>query len=70
MSFATYRPNVSFENRTVTIISRPLSSTVNLEPFLNGSSGNYVEEMYEAWMNNPKSVHKVDHVVFYFCLAE
>ena len=58
-SFATYRPNVAFENRTVTIISRPLSSTVNLEPFLNGSSGNYVEEMYEAWMNNPKSVHKV-----------
>jgi len=58
VSFATYRPNFSLENRTVTIISRPLSSTVNLEPFLNGSSGNYVEEMYEAWMNNPKSVHK------------
>ena len=29
------------------------------EPFLNGSSSSYVEEMYEAWQQNPASVHKV-----------
>ena len=34
-------------------------SSVNLEPFLNGSSGAYVEEMYESWRKDPKSVHTV-----------
>ncbi|GFS65743.1 2-oxoglutarate dehydrogenase, mitochondrial [Trichonephila inaurata madagascariensis] len=28
------------------------------EPFLNGSSSTYVEEMYKAWLKNPESVHK------------
>ncbi|KAJ3605443.1 hypothetical protein NHX12_027490 [Muraenolepis orangiensis] len=28
------------------------------EPFLNGTSSNYVEEMYYAWLQNPKDVHK------------
>ena len=28
------------------------------EPFLNGSSSVYVEEMYLAWKQDPKSVHK------------
>uniref|UniRef100_A0A673MRC1 2-oxoglutarate dehydrogenase complex component E1 n=1 Tax=Sinocyclocheilus rhinocerous TaxID=307959 RepID=A0A673MRC1_9TELE len=32
---------------------------VAAEPFLNGTSSNYVEEMYYAWLENPKSVHKV-----------
>lgn len=27
------------------------------EPFLSGSSSSYIEEMYNAWLNNPKSVH-------------
>jgi len=27
------------------------------ESYLNGSSGSYVEEMYEAWAHDPKSVH-------------
>lgn len=30
-------------------------------PFLNGTSSNYVEEMYVAWQENPKSVHKVQY---------
>eukprot|EP00795_Rhopilema_esculentum_P008653 gene8653-14668_t len=46
------------------IVTRSLSSTVNLEPFLNGSSGNYVEEMYEAWKHDPKSVHRSWDVFF------
>eukprot|EP00794_Sanderia_malayensis_P012143 gene12143-13396_t len=40
------------------------ASSVNLEPFLNGSSGNYVEEMYESWKRNPQSVHKSWDVFF------
>ena len=34
-------------------------ATAAQEPFLSGSSSNYVEEMYNAWLENPKSVHKV-----------
>ena len=37
--------------------SRPASSGA-AEPFLSGSSGAYVEQMYEAWTQNPSSVHK------------
>jgi len=44
--------------------STPATSVV-AEPFLNGTSSTYVEEMYESWLENPKSVHKV---VAYFCL--
>lgn len=38
---------------------RPYSNQVAAEPFLNGSSSNYVEEMYNAWLEDPKSVHRV-----------
>lgn len=56
---ANYRPTIGLRNVAGPISTRAASSTVNLEPFLNGSSGNYVEEMYEAWRSDPKSVHKV-----------
>ncbi|NXA56202.1 OGDHL protein, partial [Nothocercus julius] len=36
---------------------RYVSSGIS-EPFLSGSNSNYVEEMYYAWLENPKSVHK------------
>ena len=29
------------------------------EPFLSGSSGSYMEAMYESWQRDPSSVHKV-----------
>ena len=29
------------------------------EPFLNGSSSVYVEDMYNSWLQDPKSVHAV-----------
>lgn len=29
------------------------------EPFMNGTSSVYIEEMYRAWVENPESVHKV-----------
>lgn len=38
---------------------RCYTAPVASEPFLNGTSSNYVEEMYYAWLEDPKSVHKV-----------
>ena len=35
----------------------PPESALQQESFLSGSSGSYVEEMYEAWSYDPKSVH-------------
>uniref|UniRef100_A0A7N8WPP6 2-oxoglutarate dehydrogenase complex component E1 n=1 Tax=Mastacembelus armatus TaxID=205130 RepID=A0A7N8WPP6_9TELE len=43
---------------------RCYSAPVASEPFLNGTSSNYVEEMYYAWLENPKSVHKSWDVFF------
>lgn len=39
--------------------ARHLKTPLASEPFLNGTSSNYVEEMYYTWLENPKSVHKV-----------
>ncbi|XP_065574167.1 2-oxoglutarate dehydrogenase complex component E1-like [Artemia franciscana] len=35
----------------------PTANALAAEPFLNGSSSTYVEEMYNAWLMDPKSVH-------------
>ncbi|KAI9543736.1 hypothetical protein NQZ68_008783 [Dissostichus eleginoides] len=43
---------------------RCYTAPVASEPFLNGTSSNYVEEMYFAWMEDPKSVHKSWDVFF------
>ncbi|XP_065652438.1 2-oxoglutarate dehydrogenase complex component E1 isoform X2 [Hydra vulgaris] len=40
------------------------ASSVSAEPFINGTSGSYVEEMYESWQADPKSVHKSWDVFF------
>ncbi|XP_046421044.1 2-oxoglutarate dehydrogenase, mitochondrial isoform X2 [Neodiprion fabricii] len=37
--------------------ARRYNSPVATEPFLNGSSSSYVEEMYNAWLQDPHSVH-------------
>uniref|UniRef100_A0A2C9JG65 2-oxoglutarate dehydrogenase complex component E1 n=1 Tax=Biomphalaria glabrata TaxID=6526 RepID=A0A2C9JG65_BIOGL len=37
---------------------RNLSTQVAAEPFMNGSSSAYIEDMYEAWQRDPNSVHK------------
>ncbi|KJE90257.1 oxoglutarate dehydrogenase [Capsaspora owczarzaki ATCC 30864] len=34
------------------------------EAFLNGTNGNYVEEMYHAWKSDPASVHQSWHAFF------
>lgn len=38
---------------------RTFATQAALEPFLNGSSSVYVEEMYLEWQKNPNNVHKV-----------
>ncbi|MEQ2197845.1 hypothetical protein XENOCAPTIV_004074, partial [Xenoophorus captivus] len=37
---------------------RSLNASVAAEPFLNGTSSNYVEELYYAWLEDPRNVHK------------
>lgn len=34
-------------------------SSAGAEPFINGTSSSYVEDMYESWKLDPNSVHKV-----------
>ncbi|KAG8294253.1 hypothetical protein J6590_107118, partial [Homalodisca vitripennis] len=47
-------------SRASTVIStRHYNSPAAAESFLNGSSSAYVEEMYNAWLADPKSVHVV-----------
>lgn len=38
---------------------RKYNSRAATEPFLNGSTSSYVEEMYNAWLQDPHSVHIV-----------
>uniref|UniRef100_A0A4W6F263 2-oxoglutarate dehydrogenase complex component E1 n=1 Tax=Lates calcarifer TaxID=8187 RepID=A0A4W6F263_LATCA len=44
--------------------ARRLNTSVAAEPFLNGTSSNYVEEMYYAWLENPRNVHKSWDIFF------
>lgn len=39
--------------------TRCYTAPVAAEPFLSGTSCSYVEEMYCAWLEDPRSVHKV-----------
>uniref|UniRef100_A0A4W5RTR3 2-oxoglutarate dehydrogenase complex component E1 n=1 Tax=Hucho hucho TaxID=62062 RepID=A0A4W5RTR3_9TELE len=43
---------------------RSYTASVSAEPFLNGTSSNYVKEMYYAWLENPRSVHKSWDIFF------
>lgn len=44
------------------------AALVAQEPFLNGSSSNYVEEMYLSWKEDPKSVHRVGNCGAILCI--
>jgi len=37
------------------------------EPFLSGSSSNYIEDMYDSWQRDPNSVHKVQWITASVC---
>ena len=45
---------------------RKYVAPVAAEPFLNGSSSVYVEEMYNSWIQDPNSVHKVSIVIYVY----
>ncbi|XP_072851175.2 2-oxoglutarate dehydrogenase-like, mitochondrial isoform X2 [Pogona vitticeps] len=45
-------------DRKMLLPSRSYVSSGLTEPFLSGSNSSYIEEMYYAWLENPKSVHK------------
>lgn len=49
-----------------TVSRRPYMARAAQEPFLNGSSSVYVEEMYRAWVKDPTSVHKVISLQTFF----
>ena len=42
------------------VVGKNYSSTASAEPFLSGSSGTYIEAMYECWQADRTSVHKVN----------
>ncbi|XP_069741536.1 2-oxoglutarate dehydrogenase-like, mitochondrial isoform X2 [Narcine bancroftii] len=46
------------QNNAVLFQSRLYTVLETSEPSLNGNNSNYLEEMYYAWLKNPKSVHK------------
>lgn len=49
---------------TSNVPTRNYASAAQAESFLNGSSGTYTEQMYEAWKKDPNSVHKVKYHLF------
>ena len=56
-------------NRTLSK-NRRYGTAVGAEPFINGTSSSYVEEMYDSWKEDPSSVHKVSclcYAIVWFC---
>lgn len=47
---------------TGVISTRLCSVPASQESFLSGSSANYVEDMYNAWLKDPASVHAVSNI--------
>ena len=52
-SMRQYASTSKISNQQVT------AAAAKAEPFLNGSNSAYVEDMYESWLEDPSSVHKV-----------
>ncbi|XP_025204789.1 2-oxoglutarate dehydrogenase, mitochondrial isoform X5 [Melanaphis sacchari] len=43
--------------QSLPIVENKYSTNVNQEQFLNGTSASYIEDMYNAWLADPKSVN-------------
>uniref|UniRef100_A0A0B7BGB4 2-oxoglutarate dehydrogenase, mitochondrial n=1 Tax=Arion vulgaris TaxID=1028688 RepID=A0A0B7BGB4_9EUPU len=39
-------------------LKRSFGTQASAEPFMNGSSSAYIEDMFESWQRDPNSVHK------------
>jgi hypothetical protein len=62
MARNSLRHNQDFGLRPVAVASSGSVRNYSIqtqESFLNGSSSNYLEEMYNCWLEDPKSVHVV-----------
>lgn len=44
---------------TITISRRWYALPAVADPFLSGSSSTYIEDMYNAWLKDPNTVHAV-----------
>ena len=47
----------ALQSRALSAASPPPPALPAQESYLSGTSGQYVEEMYEAWAQDPGSVH-------------
>jgi hypothetical protein len=65
--FASWLLRSGSECAVMVSSTRHYNAPVQTEPFLNGSSSAYVEEMYNAWLADPKSVHVVSCVQLLWC---
>ncbi|XP_055629734.1 2-oxoglutarate dehydrogenase complex component E1 isoform X2 [Toxorhynchites rutilus septentrionalis] len=56
-SWLIRNPSSKLTNELVAASSVKLYNSAAAEPFLNGSSSNYIDDMYNAWLRDPASVH-------------
>ena len=68
ISSAVSGTNRKYASTTRSSNQQATAAAAKAEPFLNGSNSLYVEDMYESWLENPSSVHKVSFkiCVLYF----
>lgn len=48
--------------QSLPVTENKYSTNVNQEQFLNGTSASYIEDMYNAWLADPKSVNVVSKI--------
>ncbi|XP_065076855.1 2-oxoglutarate dehydrogenase complex component E1 isoform X3 [Ochlerotatus camptorhynchus] len=56
-SWLIRNPTSKLTSELVAASSVKLYNSAAAEPFLNGSSSNYIDDMYSAWLKDPASVH-------------
>jgi 2-oxoglutarate dehydrogenase E1 component len=54
----------AIRNKATAVSSSQPQASVSLNGFPRGNATNYIEEMYEAWLRNPSSVHVSWQVYF------
>lgn len=57
-------PKVSFSSTSNLKKVSPINSRVSHDVFMQGTAASYIEEMYDAWMKDPRSVHLSWQVYF------
>uniref|UniRef100_A0A1S4KDI7 2-oxoglutarate dehydrogenase E1 component N-terminal domain-containing protein n=3 Tax=Culex pipiens complex TaxID=518105 RepID=A0A1S4KDI7_CULQU len=50
-------PSSKLTTELMAASSVKLYNSAAAEPFLNGSSSNYIDDMYNSWLRDPASVH-------------